>query len=166
MKWTGIMLILITILISCKPKEQSYIPTGKEGKGMEKFTVLEYDSTKRIQLDQLKGSKPIVVFYFSPTCPYCRAQTEEFLNNTERLSDVQLCFMTFTPLSEFRPYYDEFKFKDHPDVIAGVDDQQKFFNYFEITSVPFIAIYDKNKLLQRVINGPIKIKRLMELIQG
>ena len=88
--------LIFTYLTGCFGKKPE--KTGKEGKPLPEFNILLTDSTTWLSTRNIPLGKPIAFFYFSPNCSYCRAQTQEIVEETEELKDIQFYFVTSFPL--------------------------------------------------------------------
>src|SRR3954470_13725224 len=94
LKISVLLFIVITWIACQEEKPQQAYKTGMEGKPIPAFAIQLLDSTSFIQSDNIPGNKKLVLFYFSPTCPFCRAQMRDMVNNIERFKDEQLCILT------------------------------------------------------------------------
>jgi peroxiredoxin len=157
-----ILLITIITLAGCFGTEPQ--KTGKEGKPMPEFSMLTTDSTILLTRDIPKG-KSVALFYFSPFCPYCKAQTKNIVDNIEKLKDIQFYFISSFPLSTVKAFYKSHELAKYKNIIAAVDTAHVFADYYEVTGVPYMAIYGKNKALNKSYMGKVysnEIKKAAE----
>ncbi|HEY8896748.1 MAG TPA: redoxin domain-containing protein [Niastella sp.] len=123
--------------------------TGMEGKPLPSFAIQLLDSTSFIHSEDLPKGKNLVLFYFKPNCPYCRAQMRDMVNNIERFKDKELCILTregdLKSTNEFARY---FKLNGLNNVIVGRDTGSVVAKTYRIMAVPFTAYFDKNKQLK------------------
>jgi thioredoxin-related protein len=155
-----LLFVIIVILSGCFGTEPQ--KTGKEGQLLPAFSLLFPDSTTLLNTRNINTGKPMIFFYFSPYCPYCKAQTKEIVDNMNDLKDIQFYFVTnFRPtaLRDFNKHYQLEKFQN---VFTGIDNTQFLSNYFEIKGVPYLAFYDRNKKLIKTYMGNIKSSQLKE----
>ena len=159
-----LVLVFIIILIAgCFGKEPQ--KTGLEGKPLPEFKMLLTDSITLINSRDIHINKPIVLFYLSPYCPYCKAQTKEIIEDIHKLKDIQFYFITNFPLPALKDFYKEYQLEKYPNIITGVDTANTLKDYFEIQAVPYIAIYGKKKTLNQTFVGKIyssQIKKVAE----
>ena len=155
------MLLMVSIMGCYSPPP---LRTGLEGSKLPAFNLLLTDSTTVFNTGALDEGKPVVFFYFSPTCPYCKAQMEYIINDIKNLSDIEFCILTYAPISEANKYSEEYKLKRFPNMIVGQDYTSFFLEYFKSGTVPFLAIYDSKKILKQVVAGNIKTKSLRAII--
>ena len=154
--------LLVLVLQSCLGGRNKVI-TGLEGKPLPSFNMLLTDSLTHLNSNNIAEGKPFVIFYFNPSCPYCKAQTEEIRDNIKSLKNIELYFLCGFPLHQtkiFEANYSLSKFKNI--TVAQVYDSS-FFKYYNIPVVPYIAIYDKQKKLKEVLIGKTNLDDIIEI---
>jgi thiol-disulfide isomerase/thioredoxin len=141
--------------------------TGREGNQLPDFDILLSDSTVLHSRDILtkKPLEPIAFYYFNPICPYCRAQTKEIIDDIDKLKNIQFYFITNTPLTNLRKYLNDYKLYKYPNIIAAIDKSNFLRDYFEVTGVPYIAIYNKNKKLNKSFIGKIYSSQIKDVAE-
>lgn len=154
---------IITFIVGCFGAEPER--TGLEGKPLPDFNLLLPDSSTWINTRQAQKGKPVVLYYFSPHCPYCKAQTKEIIEDMDKLKGIQFYFITAFPFSEMKKFSKEYELAKYPNISTGLDTANAMGNYFEIRAVPYIAIYGKNQKLNNIFDGKIyssQIKKAAE----
>lgn len=164
-----IFIVTLAVLLSCSCREEIQTPfvTGMENKSLVDFNILLPDSTTYFNTSRLPAGKEVIVFYYSPTCPYCRAQMREMLNHVDLYRNAQLCVITsgnsrsdFKSMKEFNDY---FKLHKVPNIITGIDTGSVFAQNYKIFSVPLTATFDKEKRLKSVYVGRITGRTLLKI---
>lgn len=158
-----ILLLIIAMLVSCFGSEPQ--KTGLEGKPLPEFSMLLADSTTWLRARDIPGGKPIALFYFSPYCPYCKAQTKEIIDDMDKLKDIRFYFITSLPLSDLKPFYNEYQLQKYPNITAGVDTARVVSDYFEVAGVPYMAIYGNDKKLNKTFMGKIYSSQLKQVAE-
>lgn len=159
-------LISITILVLCIwacSDRKSTINTGKEGRPMPVFDMLLMDSISHINTNKIPTGKPTVVFLFSPNCPFCRAQTEDIINNINTVSNIQFYMISQLPFEQVQKYYNKYQFAKYPNITLAIDPTDYFGNFYKAPGVPYIAIYDKEKKLKKALIGKVKTNLIKEI---
>lgn len=153
----------IAALAGCFDSEGS-VPekTGMEGKPLPEFNLLLTDSTTWINTRNIPSGKPTVLFYFSPTCSYCRAQTEEIIEDMDKLKNMQFYFITHKSLTGLKNFCKEFELARYKNITIGVDTGHIVSDYFEIEGVPYTAIFNKNKKLNKSYLGKIYSSQIIK----
>src|SRR3546814_18256377 len=109
------------LLASCAMDEPKPTVTGLEGSAMPEFSILLPDSSHYFSSMELSGNKPTVLFYFSPTCPYCRIQTRRIVEDAKKLGDVNFVFVTSKQFDVMKKYYRHFGMDGLNNVFVGLD---------------------------------------------
>lgn len=156
-------LILAGTLTACASRDDRIV-TGYEGKPLPDFTVLKMDSITHINTASIPAGKPMVVFLFNPYCPYCRAQTEDIVKNAKKLQNVQVYMLSEFPFVTLKGYYEQYELRKHPNITLVQDYEAYFSRYYKATAVPFIAVYNKNKILKEVLLGNVGVEKIKNAV--
>lgn len=153
--------IFVVLLTGCK--EKTPLTTGLEGQPLPSIELLLADSITRFHTAQLPKGKPVVLFAFEPSCPYCRAQTKNLLQTPGIMNDVQIVMVSSAAFGDFKSFYNKYNLYQYPDVTAGIDLHYVFQEYFKIPEVPCMAIYDSDKKLKQVLIGYTRISSIRKV---
>lgn len=164
MKITSLQLaalpFLFIFLCGCYNKQPS-VRTGKEGKDIPSFDVLKTDNTTYFNTANTPNRNPIVLFSLSTHCPYCKAQMEEIINDMDKLKDIQFyIFFSSSPISELNKFQTQYQLSKYANIRVSMDYNKIFSKYFEITTVPFLAVYGKDKKLKVAFLGKTDIDQI------
>jgi thiol-disulfide isomerase/thioredoxin len=154
---------IITSIIGCFGSEPER--TGMEGKPLPGFNLLLTDSTTWINTSQVPKGKPVVLYYFNPHCPYCKAQTKDIIEEIDKLKGIQFYFITPFPFADMKRFSKEYELGKYPNISTGFDTASAMGNYFKVSAVPYIAIYGKDQKLNNTFEGKIyssQIKKIAE----
>lgn len=146
------------LIASCYSKESA--KSGKEGKLMPEFTLMQMDSMTSIHSSNIPSGKPIVLFYFSPNCTFCKKQTKEIIQDINNLQNIEFYLISNDPLSEVKLFSREFQLSKFQNIKIGIDTAFTVADYFEIPGVPYLAVYDKNKVLNKTFAGRTYINKI------
>lgn len=157
------LLATIFVLISgCMGRKPSVV-TGKEGKPMPSFNLLLMDSITRFNTKDIPLDKPIVLFLFSPYCPYCRTQTKEIIDDIKSMESIRILLISPIAFSPIKSYYSNYELGKYPNIVVGQDEKSNIGNYFNASVVPYIAIYTKDKQLKQVLMGKVSTKMIKSI---
>lgn len=148
MKKISTLIILTLLLLGCIDTEEK--KTGLEGKLMPSFNLLLMDSTSRLNTDSLPSGKPILLFFFSPDCPHCREQTEEIISNAKLIKNIRFYMVSNSTFGQLKSFYNRYHLYKYSDITVGQDYNSSLVTYFGITSVPYMALYNKYKQLIKI----------------
>lgn len=157
------LLSMSMIFSSCKEeKPQKAYKTGMEGKPLPAFSIQLLDSTSYIHSEEIPANKKMVLFFFSPTCPYCRAQMRDMVNNIEKFKEEQLYILTNADLKSTKAFAEYFKLNRLRNVIVGRDTGSVVLITYRQLKVPFTAYFDENKQLKAAYTGRMSINSLFQ----
>jgi len=162
MKISITIILLPVLLISCL--EHAPIKTGFEGKKLPTFKFLLTDSTSILSTDSIKNGRSFILLYFSPNCPYCRAQIRDILKHDQQLQKTDFYFLTNYTCSEIKPMIEEFQLDKYKNITIAIDPNGDFVKYFFIPNIPYLAIYDKEKKLKQVYVGRTNFNEISKLL--
>lgn len=158
----GILLFWAVAWIACKEEKPKAYKTGMEGKPIPAFAIQLLDSTSFVHSEDIGEGKGLILFYVSTTCPYCRAQMRDMVNNIEKFKGEQLCILTNDKLRSINAFADYFKLKQLNNVIVGRDTGKVFFKTYGLRVVPTTAYFDKNKRLRVAYMGRMPRQSLFQ----
>jgi len=158
MKHVLAMLVLV-FTFSCKQRSRPFI-SGLEGKELGAFNLLLPDSNSYFNTSEINGDHPFAVFYFSPYCPYCRAELHDIISNDNALQSTTFYLVTNFPFVDMKRLYNEFNLYKYPNIITGFDFNSSIASYYQPRGVPYLALYGKHKKLKVVYVGKIEYNDL------
>jgi thiol-disulfide isomerase/thioredoxin len=151
------------LISSCGRLDQRPVVSGREGTSMPGINILLTDSISTFSTTSIREGTPSLLFFFSPTCPFCRIQTKRITANMDKLKNVTICMMANTTLKNLNKFKIEFGLNKYPNVIIGKDSSYSMLEYFESGKVPFLAIYDHRKILKNTYLGALSSKQLIAI---
>ena len=155
---------LIASIYCCK-NEHVQIKTGLEGKLMPSFNLLLMDSTTKLNTQNIPVGESIVLFYFSPKCPYCKAQTEDLIEDIKSLKHIRFYLISNFPFEDIQKYCTRYHLEKYSNIIVASDYEMFFNQYFKAEGLPYLAIYDSDKKLKQVLLGQVKTNLIKNILQ-
>jgi hypothetical protein len=162
MKFRFIYIALITI--GCSRKEPHDLTL--KNKELPSFKILLNDSATYLDTKEIPSGKPTIFLYYSPHCPYSRAQIKEIVNNINTMPEIQFFIITSWPFAEMKNIYVRYQLNKFPQIKAGLDYNRFFGNYYGVKGVPFLVFYNKDKKFITAFEGIININQIKEAIQN
>jgi hypothetical protein len=141
------------------------IKTGHEGDLIPSFDLLLSDSVTHISIPNEIYSGPIVLFYFGTDCPYCLAETKAIIKNINSLKGIQFYFIASSPISDLKIFRSELGLDRYSNMKLARDYELKFGYYFNLQSVPFIAIYGRDRKLRAAFEGTVSIDLIRKICE-
>lgn len=151
----NILLLLTIVSLPGCFGHQPKVNTGLEGNPMPSFNLLLIDSATRLNTQNIPTGEPIILFYFSPECPYCKAQTETIVNNMQSMQNIRFYFFSSYPVSFVRQYAEQYQLNKFTNITVGQDYENYFGNYFKVEGIPYIVIYNKDKIMKQALIGSV-----------
>lgn len=167
MKLHRTIIILITMLLplfSCSRRLETNTVTGQEGQPLPDFALQLPDSVNFYHTTDMKQGHQSVFFYFGPDCPHCKDQLQEIKANMNDLQEVQFVLLTGESFNGMKRFYQENKLSEYPNVITGRDTANFFGKHYQVTAYPFLAFYNKKKLLRMAFSGRMTIEKFMSTV--
>lgn len=165
MKERLLLIFALIIFSSCRDENRDPIVTGMENKPLPTFNILLPDSITYFNTANLKVGKKVVLFYYSPSCPYCRAQMREIVNNINRFDGAPICVVTDAEFNAMKDFIKYFRLDKYSNIIAGRDTGYVVGKKYRIMSIPFTAFFDKDKKLRTAYSGWLTSKTLVKALQ-
>lgn len=162
MKIVTLIFLWLTPIITCAQDEDApYL----KNPNLPGFTILKADSSTWITDKTLRAGVPVIVMLFSPDCNHCREQTEIFIDNMDKLKNVEIVMTTFQPLNKIKEFNRIYNLSQYRNIYLGRDVKFFFAPFYQIKYAPFLAIYNRQHKLVKAFEGDTKFSRLIEFIK-
>ena len=146
-----LILFFVFCIVGCSNKNP--YAAALELKPLPSFSLLLPDSTTWVNTENIRPDKPVVMFFFSPHCPYCHAQMNDIMDNIGKLKNIQFYLVTSFSVPDMKQFYNEYKLADYPNIIVGRDSANFSGKYFKTPGVPFTAVFGKDKIPNKFFLG-------------
>lgn len=151
-------------MCSCSYKEHT---TGiQKGDLIPNFNILLLDSSTRFNTSDIPYGKDIILMYFSPDCHYCQEETKDLIKHINDLKNVLLYMCSGSSLKEIKDFSEYYQLANYPNIITGRDYSFSFINYYKPTSIPFMALYNKKKQLDKIFLGAVTVNDIYQEIEN
>jgi thioredoxin-related protein len=125
------------------------------------FNLLKVDSATYLTKDDIKKHHRTIVMFFSPECEHCKHQTKDILGEIDKFKDIEIVMATYQPFNEMKEFYKNFHIADYPNIKMGRDEKFVLPPFYKMTSLPFLALYDKKGNLITTFSGNQKVDTLL-----
>jgi hypothetical protein len=129
---------------------------------MPSLNMLLADSSS-YSTNQIKEGNYTVIMYFRTDCIHCQMETADILKAGAALNGVNILLLTNKPLKDLKKFASFYKLADYPNIRAATDHHLEFLHYYKPAAVPFLVIFDRDKKLYRIYEGPPPIDSLKVL---
>ncbi|MDA0193908.1 MAG: thioredoxin family protein [Bacteroidetes bacterium] len=122
-----------------------------------------------VGVDSVKNSffgkgRPLIVFYFDPTCSHCEKQAQWISESIEGFEGVDLLWLAWE-INDAIPVFKEHYFSQASDnLYFAIDPNYSFDGIFGFSEIPTVFIFDGKNNLMRKFKGEIKAERLLKIL--
>jgi len=150
--------IFSIFLLACKVQAQK----TPDSLSNFSFSSLNGDSVSNNLFD---NGRPLILFYFDPTCSHCEKQAQWISKSIEQFEGVDLLWLAWEvndAISSFRKNY----FSQATDnVYFAVDVDYRFDGIFGFSEIPTVFIFDDRNSLLKTFNGETKVEKLLKILE-
>ena len=156
-----IFIFLIVFFTACTQKRAEI--TGMEDKPIPAFKLLLLDSTTYINTAEIPTEKPTVLFYVSPECPFCRVEMTQIVKHIDLLKEIQFYIFSTWSVNDMKQFNARYQLDRFENIKVGIDYNQFFGQYYNVPGVPYMAIYGKDKKLNKAFAGEVDPKMIADI---
>ncbi len=140
-------------------------PDTKIGAKLPTFGVLKADLNLTFDT-YLDKNKSLVLVLFNPSCGHCEQLINHVRDSSFMFKNVEFLFITGKELLEYVPAFAErLKVKNHELITISSDQSELTQKLFEYNGIPQIMIYNKEKLLQKILFKEATMQQLLDALQ-
>jgi peroxiredoxin len=154
---------ILILIVGCKNRNE--VITGKEGQKLPSMLIQLVDNKTVTDINSVPTGNPIILFYISPHCPFCKAQMKDMVDHIESLKNTKIYIISSYPIDEIRKFQETYNIQSYKNITIGRDFDQTFKNYFKSNGVPYTAIFDRKKNLNKVFAGSLNSTTIKKYIQ-
>lgn len=125
------------------------------------FSIESIDG-KLIAKGDLKKNTPLLIMYFSPGCEHCQTQTRDIKARIKDLQHIQILMASYQSMEDIKAYTASYGLNQFSNILIGRDNQFLLPPFFNIGSLPFLALYDKKGKLISIHEGNLPVSKLLE----
>lgn len=103
------------------------------------------------------------IIIFSPDCPHCEEKAEEINKNAAKFKEVLFIWASFREMEAIKKFGEKHHLKNKANVMVARDPNFMLPSFYHPRMTPFMAIYDKNKLL-KVYEKGAEINELISIV--
>jgi len=159
-----LILFSLVVVAGCTQAQQN----KQDITNIPPFHILKGDSTWFTPAN-LKKNKPVMIIYFSPDCSHCQHLVYEMKPKMKNFDKVQIVMVTFTDydhLQAIRNFVRDFDLAKYHNLTVGSEAHTYVVQrYYQVTSTPYIAIYDKKGKLTKAFDKVPNVDELIAEVQ-
>lgn len=164
----GIVLLLISVFAYFGYNVVSKINHKKEiAENIKTIPNFEYLDLKGEVFTEknIKTNTPTMFVYFNSECEFCNEEANMIRENIEALKNVQIIFVSFQTQNEITTFATKHQLLNYGNISFLRDSKVSFATTFDVSSLPCLVLYDKDKNLIEKIKGQTKVNALLKKLQ-
>ncbi len=156
-------LFLAALLITCVvfAQQDSTKAPYKRFPGFPPISLLLPDGKTYFTKNDLPKDKAVLLMLFNPSCSHCQEETEAITSHIADFKNVHIVMCTPMPLDSMLAFREKYKLTRFKNITVTQDSKMMMPTYFMISSLPYLAFYDRKKQLMGTHEGSITIEKLI-----
>jgi thioredoxin-related protein len=134
----------------------------RKNPGIPSFDLLKTDSSTHLTKADLNAKRKTLIMFFSPECTHCQHQTEDMLAAIDSLKDIQIVMATYQPFEEMVAFNQKYGIEKYSNIKLGRDIKYFFPPFYQMKSLPHLALYDSKGNYITGFEGNQKVSKLLE----
>ena len=124
------------------------------------FSITKVPDSSRFEKINLKKNKTVIIMVFSPDCEHCQVRVKEIMASMKLFKNVQIIMVSNLGYNYIARFYKEFKLAKYPNIIMGMDYRYQLGNFFTISSVPVIFLYNKAGKFVKAFDRNVPLQKI------
>ena len=157
------VLLVLTSTMGFAQQPERPEPAYKKNPVLPPLEILQPDSTTLTKADLKK--QETLIMYFSPDCDHCIKQMNEMNKRMKDLNKLQIIMVTYQPMDLLIDFIKTYKLEKYSNVKTGRDTKFLLPGFYQIKSLPYFALYDKEGKLITTYESNTKVDTLLKAFQ-
>jgi AhpC/TSA family len=161
MKRSVLLFLLVTTVLVSHSQTDLTQPPYLRFPGFPAVKLLLPDSSSYFTKEKLNKKTAVMLMIFNPQCEHCQHETGEIIKHMDEFKHIQIVMATVMPFDSMLAFRERYKLARYRNIVVGQD--QHFFlpPYYKISSLPFLAFYNRKKELISVFEGTMPIEKAL-----
>lgn len=164
MKGILMLLLMVTSTISYAQQTNQPDPPYKKNPVLPPLEILQPDSSTLTKAD-LKRQETLIM-YFSPDCEHCIKQMNDMMKRMKDLKKLQIIMVTYQPMDLLVDFIKTYNLKKYSNIKAGRDTKFLLPGFYQIKSLPYFALYDKDGKLITTYESNTSVDKLLKAFKN
>jgi thiol-disulfide isomerase/thioredoxin len=117
-----------------------------------------------LSISKLPKTKATILIYFNTTCDHCQEEVKQIVANKEVFEGAQIIFASVESLELLREFKNKYNLNGD-NFYLGKDIKYFMPAHYQIKFTPFVVVYNKNQMLEKVYEGGAKWQTLEKLLK-
>lgn len=110
-------------------------------------------------------NKPIIFVYFNSDCNYCQSEASKIEEKLQDFKNVQLLFVSFEEKEGIVKFAKQYKLDNQDNIVFLEDRKGEFSKLFDVNSIPYIVVYNKNGKFLKKFKGITKTDDILKVLK-
>lgn len=159
---TTLSLLFCLSLVVKAQNSNDTVPLYKQIPALPKFNLLMLDSQKIVNTGDIPSGKAIMLILFSPDCHHCEEMTDKIIANIKKLQHIRIVMLTPMSIAMTKEFYERKQLSKYRNIIVGKDYEFFFPKYYNAYDIPFVALYDRKKLLIQAFDQTATFEEIVD----
>ncbi|MDW3192923.1 MAG: protein disulfide isomerase family protein [Cytophagales bacterium] len=173
LKSLTMMLLIVTILgVSCRKAstdsatEETSV-TFYEELAIPDFTIATIQDSTGFSFSSVAQNELVLIKYFSPDCDHCQQEAQAIVSKKDSLRNIKMIWVAgeWASLTAVEEFAETYQLEQLNPLVIGKDAFHDLGPFYEITGVPFTAVYRDNQLIKEY-RGSIDFDELIGINDG
>jgi peroxiredoxin len=148
--------------ISAKLNQKEKI--AKQIQTIPPMTFNKLNSGELFTDESIEPGKAVLIIHFHPDCDFCHAQLEEISAQLEKFVTVQILLISNAETDSINKIIKEYGLDNKENITLLHDEDAIFDNVFGEKGVPTSLVYNKERRLQKLFKGKVKVEEILKYI--
>ena len=144
-------------------KKRDSLPCEKFPK-LPAFNLLAMDSSTIFNTYNIPEGKPTVLMFYSPDCDHCQHLAEQIMQHMDSLKSAEFYLLTPMTIAATKEIDAKYHVTDFKNMHLYKDYEFFFPHFFGANYVPYLAVYDKHKMLVKLYEGGANMSVLIKAV--
>lgn len=137
-------------------------PAYKRFPTLPPLKILLTDSTTWYTKANIPVKKATMIVIFDPECDHCQHETEEIVKNIDKFKDITIVMASPAQFPKIKSFYARYNLKRFSNIVMGRDTGHVLPTFYKISSLPFLAFYNKKGDLIDVFEGNLGVPKILQ----
>lgn len=167
-----LMFIATIFGVSCRQAstdratEETSVPFYEE-LAIPDFTIATIQDSIGFSISSAAQNELILIKYFSPDCDHCQQEAQAIVSKKDSLRNIKMIWVAgeWASLTAVEEFADTYQLRQFNPLVIGKDAFHDLGPFYEITGVPYTAVYKDNQLIKEY-RGSIEMDELIGINYG
>ncbi|WP_179862290.1 peroxiredoxin family protein [Longibacter salinarum] len=128
--------------------------------------ILQTTGGGTFEFASVPKDRPVVLMFFSPTCPYCQQETAEIVQHKQLPQDATILMVSTFARNALQAYVKEYNLDQFDNIRVLRDFGGSLFQKYGVEGVPYTIVYDESHRYVRAFKGKADVNRLYAAVSS